>query len=80
MDPNKIFGARVTVELDDGTTQTDEVRAGGGYLSQSTSDLFFGLPSERKLANVRVVWPNGRMSQHEPTADTLTLTLHYTAP
>ena len=52
------IGARVTAVLSDGATQTAEVAAGGGYLSQSNSALSFGLAG-KQLDAVEVIWPNG---------------------
>ncbi|HAA87767.1 MAG TPA: RNA-binding protein, partial [Verrucomicrobiales bacterium] len=58
-------GARVRVELSDGSTQTDEVRAGGGYLSQSSSGLFFGLSAGNEIKNIKVRWPDGEETDHQ---------------
>jgi hypothetical protein len=58
-------GARVRVELTDGSTQTDEVRAGGSYLSQSSSGLFFGISSGNKVRNIKVRWPDGEETAHQ---------------
>ena len=41
------IGARVTVIRSDGRKQTAEVQAGGGYLSQQSPSLWFGLGSTR---------------------------------
>ena len=54
------IGARVTVELENGKKQTDEVRAGGGYLSQSTATLTFGLDKAKQAKSITVHWPNGK--------------------
>lgn len=37
-------GARIAVELSDGTTQVSEVYAGSGYYSQSAPACYFGYP------------------------------------
>ena len=58
-------GARVRVELTDGSSQTDEVRAGGSYLSQSSSGLFFGLSVGNKIKNIQVRWPDGEETVHQ---------------
>lgn len=55
------IGARVTVTLDNGSTQTAEVTAGGGYLSQSTSTLTFGLAEKNKPISLTVRWPDGQI-------------------
>ena len=52
-------GARVTLELADGATQTSEVTAGVGYMSQSTAALFFGWPDINPPRQLRVRWPSG---------------------
>jgi hypothetical protein len=57
------IGARVTVQLVDGSTQTSEVAAGGGVMSQSTSNLFFGYPANNLPHSVRVRWPSGQSSE-----------------
>ena len=59
-------GARVTVQLDDTTRQTAEVHAGSSYLSQSSSDLVFGLGRDAKVKSIIVRWPDGRTSRHDP--------------
>jgi hypothetical protein len=52
------IGARVTCATPDGARQVQEVRSGGGYLSQCDLRLHFGLgPNER--ADVEVRWPSG---------------------
>ena len=53
------IGSSVTVTRTDGWTQTAEVSAGGGYLSQSSSALVFGLGATSQVKAVRVRWPNG---------------------
>jgi hypothetical protein len=68
-------GARITVELADGSTQTSEVYAGSGYYSQSTAACFFGYPDSNPPRNIRVRWPSGVTTEHgfPPNASTLTL-------
>ena len=65
-------GSRVRVTLDDGSTQTAEVAAGDGYLSQSGAVLTFGLGSGRKVTEVEVRWPDGSRS-HTTDPDTSSL-------
>jgi len=59
-------GARVTVERENGPPQTDELRAGGGYLSQSSAKLFFGLGSDEGATRIKVRWPDGTETAHQP--------------
>jgi hypothetical protein len=60
-------GARVTVNVDGMAKQTSEVYAGGGYLSQSTADLSFGLGRSVKPNSIEIRWPNGKVSRHQPS-------------
>ena len=55
-------GALVTAVDESGWKQTAEVYAGSGYLSQSSSTLFFGTGGG--LREIRVRWPDGRTSVH----------------
>jgi hypothetical protein len=57
-------GARITVELADGSTRSSEVYAGSGYYSQSTSACFFGYSDANSPRQVRVRWPLGMTTQH----------------
>jgi hypothetical protein len=57
-------GARVTVLMSNGTKQTAEIVAGGGYLSQNSGELFFGL-GESEIKQIEVRWPDGTTSVHE---------------
>jgi len=54
------IGARITVTLADGSTQTSEVTAGSGYFSQSSATCFFGYPDGNTPRQVRVRWPDGQ--------------------
>ncbi len=54
------IGARVTL-VAGGVTQTDEVRSGGSYLSQSDLRVHFGLGSAAGIESVVVRWPSGRV-------------------
>ncbi len=58
------IGSRVRLTLSDGSSQTAEVCAGGGYLSQSTPTLTFGLASGREAQELAVTWPDGSQSIH----------------
>ncbi|HEY4247568.1 MAG TPA: FG-GAP-like repeat-containing protein [Lacunisphaera sp.] len=58
------IGARVTLELADGTTRTSEVYAGSGYFSQSTADCFFGYVPTNVPSKIHVRWPSGATSTH----------------
>lgn len=58
------LGARVTIRAG-GVTQTDEVRSGGSYLSQSDTRLHFGLGSASQIESVVVRWPSGQESRFD---------------
>ena len=60
-----VIGAKATFVLNDGSTQSAEVYAGGGYLSQSTHKLFFGVPDGKKATKLKVRWPDGSDSEHK---------------
>ena len=60
------IGARVTIEREGKTPQTDEIRAGGGYLSQSSPELTFGLGPDGNFQRIRIRWPDGRETFHVP--------------
>jgi hypothetical protein len=40
-------------------TQTDEVRSGGSYMSQSDLRLHFGLADHAQADRVEIIWPSG---------------------
>jgi hypothetical protein len=68
-------GARVTVVRDDGLRQTAEVAAGGGYLSQQSPTLWFGLGPAAAAESIEVRWPDGKSSRHTPRPDDATITI-----
>ncbi len=51
-------GARVTVTAGE-LRQTDEVRSGGSYASQSDFRLHFGLGGAAKVDDIEIRWPSG---------------------
>jgi hypothetical protein len=59
------IGARVTVELADGTSQTSDIAAGGGVLSQSSAILYFGYPPTHPPRHIHVRWPSGAVSDRD---------------
>jgi hypothetical protein len=68
-------GARLSVELADGSTQTSEVAAGSGYYSQSTAACFFGYLDSNPPTHIRVRWPSGATSTRDGPVSSSTLTL-----
>jgi hypothetical protein len=59
------IGARVVLELADGSTQTGEIYAGSGYYTQSAAACFFGYPESNPPRKLRVRWPAGVTTNHE---------------
>jgi hypothetical protein len=53
------LNARVKV-IAGGFAQTDEIRSGGSYLSQSDLRLHFGLGDQRQVEKLEVSWPSGK--------------------
>jgi len=68
-------GARVTLELADGSTQTGEIEAGSGYYSQSAAACFFGYPEGNPPKRIRVRWPSGATTDQDCGRGIGTLTL-----
>ncbi|MGA2978224.1 MAG: CRTAC1 family protein [Terriglobales bacterium] len=58
------IGARVTVRVGD-HLQTQEVRSGGGYISQSDFRLHFGLGKATKADAVEIRWPSGLVQRFQ---------------
>jgi enediyne biosynthesis protein E4 len=52
------LGAKLKI-VAGGMTQTDEVRSGGSYLSQSDLRRHFGLGTAKKIDQVEIRWPSG---------------------
>jgi hypothetical protein len=63
------IGARVLVELHDGTQQLHEVHAGGGYLSQHAAPITVGLPNQQEISGVTVTWPTTQVTTRHELAD-----------
>ena len=63
----RAIGAKITVELKDGRRRSAEIYAGGGYLSQSVPEVFFGYPDGNEPKTITVRWPDGRATTHRWT-------------
>ena len=63
------IGARATLRVAGDNTQTAEVYAGGGYLSQSPSALTFGLGSLPGVTDVTIRWPDGTETKTDVRED-----------
>jgi len=68
-------GARITISLKDGSTQTAEVFAGSSYYSQSTPTVFFGFPDANPATKIHVRWPSGVITTHAVPARSVHLIL-----
>ena len=64
----RAVGARVTIDLADGTRQTGEVTAGSGYMSQSSPACFFGYVEGNPPRQITIGWPDGHTT-HESLAE-----------
>jgi enediyne biosynthesis protein E4 len=61
------IGARVTLRVGD-HQQTQEVRSGGGYISQSDFRLHFGLDKATQADAIEIRWPSGLVQRFENVA------------
>jgi enediyne biosynthesis protein E4 len=61
------IGAVVRV-MSDGESQMRTVRSGSSYLSQSELPLTFGVGRRDRIAQVIVIWPNGRTEEFKNVA------------
>ena len=52
------IGAKVRLTAG-GTIQTEEVRSGGAYISQSDLRLHFGLGDSQRIDRLEILWPSG---------------------
>ena len=58
------IGARIALESGGRTLRVSEIRAGGGYASQSTATAFFSVPAELAAdAKLRIRWPSGAATE-----------------
>ncbi|MEX2317543.1 MAG: FG-GAP-like repeat-containing protein [Pirellulales bacterium] len=75
-------GARITVRRSDGLSQTAEVAAGGGYLSQQSASQWFGLGESATIESIEVRWPNGQATKHTspPNETTIEISQPAAAP
>jgi hypothetical protein len=58
------IGARITLRAN-GHQQVQEVRSGGGYISQSDFRLHFGLGTATKIDSLEIRWPSGLIEKIE---------------
>ena len=72
-------GARLTLQLANGSTQTAEISAGSGYLTQSSATLYFGYPDSAPPVRLSIRWPDGRETKRAFSAPPPKL-LHLSLP
>jgi len=63
------IGARIRLFTSDGRTQIAECVAGGGYLSQSSPLVTFGLGKKSHVTRVEVRWPDGQTTRYTDALD-----------
>jgi hypothetical protein len=61
------IGSKITLHVQDGNTQSAEIHAGSGYLTQTPAGTTFDLGPEEAAA-IEVQWPNGRTSTTQVSA------------
>ena len=59
------IGARVTAIFHDGSEKVCEIRAGEGYLSQSSSAVFLTRFLAENPSKIKIRWPDGSEATHE---------------
>lgn len=57
------IGSRIAVKYHSRRTETRELYSGSGYLSQSVSSTFFGIPTDDLPEQISVRWPDGKMTR-----------------
>ena len=68
------IGAKVTANYSDSSKHLKEVKAGAGYLSQSTSHLFFGA-NGKTIQSFKIRWPDGKVTDHKFDGTSRVITL-----
>jgi hypothetical protein len=69
------IGARVEARIEGRLLSIQEVAAGSGYLSQSSSQLFLSSPGDSTPVELKVRWPNGTQTTHSVAKGTRELRL-----
>ncbi len=69
-------GSMITVNAGNLPPQTAEVSAGGGFLSQSSTDVIFAVPNDgADTVTVTIRWPDGKTSKTETSGESAFLSL-----
>ena len=69
--PNAI-GARIAVQLTDGSVETGEIAAGSGYYSQSSAAWYVGFEDANPPKRIVIRWPGGATTEHPVPSDPAT--------
>jgi hypothetical protein len=72
---HQAVGARVTAYYSNGTEEVSEVSSGGGYLSQSTTDLFCHHSNGATVERVEVTWPTGETTSSKTSVECVPIVL-----
>ena len=71
------IGAKINVELSDGSAQYIELQPTRGYLSSVEHQAHFGLGADLTVENVKVVWPDGKVVEKQKPALNQLLKVNY---
>ncbi len=74
------IGARMFLELSDGSKQTGEIQAGSGWASQSAAACFFGYRDSNPPKKITVRWPTGETTEHAATGHDAIIRLSKSVP
>ena len=55
----KAYGVKASLLTDDSVTQYQELYPVRGYQSTNAAELFFGIPSNKKIVSISITWPGG---------------------
>lgn len=69
------IGARLRLELADGSVQLAELSAGSSYYSQTDATAFFGWADGNPPRRLLIRWPDGRSSEQRIAADTRVMSI-----
>ena len=58
----RAYGAKATLTTSDGVSQYQELYPVRGYQSSMAPELFFGFPQGQSIRQLRIVWPDDRVS------------------
>jgi hypothetical protein len=68
-------GARIVLELADGSRQSADISCGSSHYSQSVAACFFNFATGNPPRKVHVVWPSGAATDHEVPVNATSVTL-----